>query len=255
MELIKLADQATIRSYFYKIKELQNSGEEYPVDLDDIWTLCYSEKSKAVRALTLNFIENVDFNLACPKWQASHGGVNKKVYRLTTACMEHFIARKVKEVFEVYRQVFHMATSQPQRLPTNKELAQWFIEAENAKEAAQKQLAVQKPMYDYATEVLKSPTHMTVNQIAMDLGMSATKLNRALRDMDIQYYQNGRWVLCAAYRSLGYAKNRTDIKNGHAIHYLVWSERGRAFIHSKLNPLMVDSIRQKHEFLNQRSLN
>ena len=34
---------------------------------------------------------------------------NKITYMLSTSCLEYFIARKVRPVFEVYRQVFHKA--------------------------------------------------------------------------------------------------------------------------------------------------
>lgn len=38
-------------------------------------------------------------------------GRPSKDYMLTVSCMEFFIARKVRAVFEVYRQVFHKATT------------------------------------------------------------------------------------------------------------------------------------------------
>ena len=42
------------------------------------------------------------------------------VYMLSTACMEYFIARKVRSVFEVYRQVFHQTLEEIQKIPSKR---------------------------------------------------------------------------------------------------------------------------------------
>lgn len=84
------------------------SHNDFPVNLDEVWQLIYAERGKAVRALKANFIENVDFiSLAQDGKQVSHGGSNKIDYYLSTSCLEFFVARKVRPIFEVYRQVFH----------------------------------------------------------------------------------------------------------------------------------------------------
>lgn len=49
---IVLNDDLSIRSYFEKVLELVESGEDFPVNLDDVWPLIYSDKGKAVRVLT-----------------------------------------------------------------------------------------------------------------------------------------------------------------------------------------------------------
>ena len=45
-------------SYFKKVFQLQNSGEAYPVDLDDVWMLAYARKDNAIRVLSKNFMES-----------------------------------------------------------------------------------------------------------------------------------------------------------------------------------------------------
>lgn len=50
---IVLNDNLSIRLYFEKVLELVKSGEDFPVNLDDVWPLIYSDKGKAVRVLTI----------------------------------------------------------------------------------------------------------------------------------------------------------------------------------------------------------
>lgn len=45
---IVLNDNLSIRLYFEKVLELVKSGEDFPVNLDDVWPLIYSDKGKAV---------------------------------------------------------------------------------------------------------------------------------------------------------------------------------------------------------------
>ena len=90
----------------------------------------YAEKGKAVRALKTNdlFVEGIDFILLAQngkqegnngKQVHSWGGNNQVTYMLSVPCLEFFIARKVRTVFEVYRQVFHKVASGelPLRMP------------------------------------------------------------------------------------------------------------------------------------------
>lgn len=110
--LSKESSESEIKAYFNAVLKLSQSDDEFPVNLDEVWPLVYSEKGKAVRALTSSeqFIEGVDYILLAQNGkrdEASWGGNNKVEYKLSVPCMEFFIARKVRAVFEVYRQVFH----------------------------------------------------------------------------------------------------------------------------------------------------
>lgn len=96
-----------IRKYFIAVLNLSKSNEPYPVNLDMVWMLCYSAKDKAVRALKENFIENIDFQPLAQNGERTRGGQNKIDYHLSVSCLEYFIARKVRPVFDVYREVFH----------------------------------------------------------------------------------------------------------------------------------------------------
>ena len=55
-------------------------------------------------------MEGVDYvaeNQSLPLSVERTGGQNRMNYYLTTSCLEYFIARKVRAVFDVYRTVFH----------------------------------------------------------------------------------------------------------------------------------------------------
>ena len=108
-------------------------------------------------------------------------------------------------------------------------------------ERRDEEIARLKPRADYADQVLDSVTCITTTQLAKELGMSAQELNRRLCEMRIQYWQSGQYMLYADYARMGLAKSRTHkrvLKHGMVITemYLVWTERGREFIHQLLNP-------------------
>ena len=103
------------------------------------------------------------------------------------------------------------------------------------------QIARLQPRADYADHVLDSISCFTVTQIAKELNMTGHDLNMLLCQMGIQYVQSGQYLLYAGYARQGLAKNRTfefhssegELKTRT---YLVWTERGREFIHRLLNP-------------------
>ncbi|KAA6343470.1 hypothetical protein EZS27_008836 [termite gut metagenome] len=82
-----------------------------------MYPLVYPRKDHAVRELKSDFIEGEDFIIQKPDYQVfPKNEENKKTgrpteeYYLSVPCLEYFIAKKVRPVFEVYRQVFHHAT-------------------------------------------------------------------------------------------------------------------------------------------------
>ena len=103
------------------------------------------------------------------------------------------------------------------------------------------QIAKLQPRADYADQVLDSITCITTTQLAKELDMTAQELNRRLCEMQIQYWQSGQYMLYADYARMGLAKSRTHthtLSSGTVLTevYLVWTERGREFIHQLLDP-------------------
>lgn len=109
--LTKTSNPSDIERYFRGILELDKQNKEFSVNLDDVWQIAYERKDNAVRGLKTNFIENVDFIVI--RNNAENSGVGRPTddYYLTSACLEYFVARKVRPVFEVYRRVFHKVAS------------------------------------------------------------------------------------------------------------------------------------------------
>lgn len=122
-QLTKQSTAQDIKVYFEEVFKLSRDSEEFPVNLDDVWPLVYSAKEKAVRALKSNdlFLQNVDYQVLAQNGEnsgvlAQNGGKVRngrptEIYMLSVPCLEFFIARKVRPVFEVYRQVFHKVAS------------------------------------------------------------------------------------------------------------------------------------------------
>lgn len=96
-----------IKRYFKAILKLSKLDVPYPVNLDYVWMLAYSEKGKATRALKENFIESIDYQVLAQNGKNPKGGRPSIEYYLSVSCLEYFIARKVRPVFDVYREVFH----------------------------------------------------------------------------------------------------------------------------------------------------
>lgn len=101
----------------------------------------------------------------------------------------------------------------------------------------------------YTDNVLNSVSCFTTTQIAKELGITAQELNRQLCALHIQYYQSGQYLLYADYAHMGLAKSRTrystlpdphcdgvqeKLGTAYTHTYLVWTERGRKFIHLKV---------------------
>ena len=112
---------------------------------------------------------------------------------------------------------------------------------ETAVQRRDEEIARLKPRAEYADHVLDSITCITTTQLAKELGMTAQQLNRLLCEMHIQYWQSGQYMLYADYARMGLAKSRTSThttSSGVVLTevYLVWTERGREFIHQLLDP-------------------
>lgn len=107
--LTKSSSSSEIELYFRKVLELSKSDNEFPVNLEEVWMLVYPRKDHAVRELAEGgqFMEGVDYQVFLKNGENPKGGRPTNEYKLTVPCMEFFIARKVRPVFEVYRKVFH----------------------------------------------------------------------------------------------------------------------------------------------------
>lgn len=197
--LTKDSVPADIERYFRGVLALDQQDKVFSVNLDDVWRLAYNRKDAAVRALKANFIENVDYLTLPQNVERSEDGTfisGGTDYYLTSACLEYFVARKVRPVFEVYRRVFHHAVAQVQQPSLQEQIqaklafADWSAKFLNLNEASKLGIAqkigkmvglddalpnsvnagTEKPITHAATDLLKSH----------NVGISAQAFNRML---------------------------------------------------------------------------
>jgi phage antirepressor YoqD-like protein len=96
-----------------------------------------------------------------------------------------------------------------------------------------KQLA---PKAEYTDKVLQSTSTYTMTQVTKELGMSAIALEKKLHEKGIIFRQSGQWILYAKYQDKGYTKPRTHQYMHSDGTITVWTEAGRRFLHTVINP-------------------
>lgn len=195
--LSKDSNPSDIERYFRGILELDKQNKEFSVNLDDVWQLAYERKDNAVRGLKTNFIENVDFIVI--RNNAENSGVGRPTddYYLTSACLEYFVARKVRPVFEVYRRVFHHVVAQVQQQPSLQEqiqaklaFADWSAKFLNLNDASKlgiaQKIGKMVGLDDALPQSVNAGTEKPITHAATDLlkshnvGISAQAFNRML---------------------------------------------------------------------------
>ena len=195
--LTKESVPADIERYFRGVLALDQQDKVFSVNLDDVWQVAYSERGKAVKALKQNFIDNVDFISIAQSGKTATGGFKKIDYYLTSACLEYFIARKVRPVFEVYRRVFHHAVAQVQQQPSLQEqiqaklaFADWSAKFLNLNDASKlgiaQKIGKMVGLDDALPQSVNAGTEKPITHAATDLlkshnvGISAQAFNRML---------------------------------------------------------------------------
>ena len=97
-----------------------------------------------------------------------------------------------------------------------------------------------QPKADYVDEVLDSVDCLTMTQVAKGLGMTVHDLTTRLLQDSIIYEQSGQYMLYAPFARRGLAATRTHTHHDlfgtvHTRTYLVWTEKGKKFIHELIN--------------------
>lgn len=256
-QLTKSSSESDLKRYFTAVLELSKSDNKFPINLDEVWMLVYSAKEKAVRALKQNFFENEDFITLA---QNGEGGKFAKTdYFLSLSCLEYFIARKVRPVFEVYRQVFHKTASTPV-LPQNyKEALTQLLASVEQNEKLQQQnkkleedvktqqninnlltaevdtLTPKGRIYDQIISNADDNSLYTTRQVAQEIGMTDRQLFSILTQLNIIYKQSDTYMIGAEYVQWGMHQMVSHVINEetHRVRtYLKWTIRGRAYIHA-----------------------
>lgn len=198
--LSKESSKSEIKRYFNAIFKLSKSENEFPVNLDEVWMLVYNRRDYATDSLKKDFIENVDYKCTSVKTEVHS---IKLEYKLTISCMEFFIARKVRPVFEVYRQVFHHAINHSFSIPQTYSdalllAANQARQIENLKEENHL-LVLENNSYrekaEFADSIMQSKNCITVGEMANILNQN-------------KIFRKGRNALYGALRQKGYLLKR-----------------------------------------------
>lgn len=225
---IVLSDDLSIRSYFEKVLNLSKLGDKFPVNLDDVWPLVYSAKEKAVRALVSSdqFMQGIDYEILATNGENTTVGRPVNVYMISISCMEYFIARKVRSVFNVYRDVFHKVIN---KIPSSySEALRMYADEVEAREKAEKEARLaleakrisdniikeQAPMVEFAkTAEIAQETDMLIREVREKLeahGYDIAEKNLRILLEDNKFFAKTgkRWLLSQRMIDRGYARYR-----------------------------------------------
>ncbi|MFV0323507.1 MAG: hypothetical protein ACK5LF_03885 [Bacteroides xylanisolvens] len=205
-QLTKTSTSNEIKQYFNAILKLAQSNERFPVDFDTVWPLVYGSKKDATDVLKRDFLQladneslgrnperfDYDYLVVKERVPAGHTVSIKENYYLSVACLEFFIARKKKEVFEVYRKVFHQTVdntklllNSPEMTKTRIMVAEWAMRILNVNEASKlamvkaiaEPIGVLTPDYAPAEDTIHSATDRLTKR---GIGLSAIKFNKMM---------------------------------------------------------------------------
>ena len=269
MSKVTILSEQSAQQYFEYIFNLESSGISHPVDFDAVWPLCYTRKDIALDALKANFIEGMDYNLRQKAevltFSALQAGIKVDI-ELSVGCLEWFIVRKLRSIFECYQNMRKLIQSGQFVLKggaeglTRHDILKMALESEEERlrlaeendkqhiviDLQTRELQDAAPKVNYYNDVLQSKSTYKVNQVAKELGMSAVTLNKLLHAQGIQYKQSNTWLLYAKHQGKGWTKTETTTytnSQGHTDTSMltVWTETGRKFIHELIASLEEDA--------------
>ena len=241
--LTKSSSESDLKRYFTAVLELSKSDNKFPINLDEVWMLVYNRRDNAIRELRKSFFENEDFqvieNQSLPQNEERvWGGQNKVNYFLSLSCLEYFIARKVRPVFEVYRQVFHKSAATPALPTTYKEALTQLLAQVEQNEKLQAEVDTLTPkgrIYDQVISNADNNSLYTTRQVAQEIGMTDRQLFSILLQLNILYKQSETYMIGSDYVQWGMHQMVSHVINDktHRVRtYLKWTLKGRAYIHA-----------------------
>ncbi len=231
--LSKESSKSQLRAYFTGVMGLYKSNEAYPVDLDDVWPLVYGKKSDAVEALKRDFMQTVDYQVLRQNPQNPLGGRPVEEYHITVECMEFFIARKVRPVFDVYREVFKkVATGEVKVLPSYQiddpiKRAEKWIEEQKERQMLEAKNAEMRPKADYFDRLVDRNLLTNIRDTAKQIGLQQNAFVKLLLGGKFLYRDaKGCLKPFAAYADK-YFRLKDFERNGHTSSQVLVTPEGK----------------------------
>lgn len=111
-----LPDQGCIdlKAYFVAVKKRHDGGEQFPYNLEELIPTVFAQKVKAIEALKRDFMEGIDYCLISRQVNDENSVSGYRTttdYYLSPLAFEFMVARKNKDVFRVYHEIFHLKAS------------------------------------------------------------------------------------------------------------------------------------------------
>lgn len=197
-----------LKAYFENVIKLSKNGDEFPVNLDEVWPIAYTSKGNAVRDLKNKFEEEYDYQpLINIAKRNGAGGQNEVSYKITVSCMEYLVVRKVRDVFNVYRQVFHAIAEGKFVLMPSYQIEDpiaraetWIkeqkekIALENKNKKQQKLIEEQKPKADYFDNLVERNLLTNFRDTAKQIGIKQTDLINKLLENGYIYRDKSKKI-------------------------------------------------------------
>ena len=203
------------------------------------------------RVIDLGFTEHVDYERVYQKCDTLGGPQSFLDFALSIDMAKHICMIQRSEKGMLYRQYFlelEKAWNTPEKVMAralqiaNRQIEELTLRCSllgGQVVQQEKLIAKIQPKARYLDEILHSDSLVLTTQIAKDYGMSATRLNRLLHEMGIQYRVREQWVLYQKYQENGYTcstafeirrrDGRMEVK-----YQTEWTQKGRLFLYQTL---------------------
>ena len=217
---------------FGKIRTCVVNGETYFVGRDVASALGYANDSKAIRDHVDEEDKRLGVHFVTPKGNRQATVINESgLYSLILSSKldsaKRFKRWVTSEVLPQIRKNGHYELAKQNRM----------LESRNA--LLEEITAQQKPLTDYARNILSSTQTVTVTQIAQDYGFTAVRFNELLNKLRIQHKVGGQWILYLPYLNRGYVQSFSSyfVKSDGEVQVKLhtrWTQSGRLFLYEEL---------------------
>lgn len=173
----------------------------------------------------------------------TEGDVYRLIIRSKLPAADRFECWVFDEVLPTIRRHGAYATDSVLNNPELWEKVMQALQAEKSKRAKlqaeneqqQKAISALLPKARYCDVILRSKTAVPITLFAKDYGMSATRMNRLLHALDIQYKVRDCWILYQRYADMGFTVTHTyRVNETTCSMHTCWTQKGRLFLYELL---------------------